>query len=307
MSAKDENKFNIAFLCDCYQEVSKFNDKLNPSSIEPTPVEPTPIEPTPIEPTPIDSTNIQPTEIKSGKFHKAFSMKTIYSNFGLALLGSVLIGLGFGLQITNAWIGGILGLVIVSFAIGGLIQEILKLPISPEFIASLNSKLAPNQSPIDIQKINPFRKIIYRLQSAKGSVRVIPPVAVGVSVVAAIISLSTSLGSGIALFNTSITGRWEHEIGSIPGDSTFVTNVTMWALSGEEDGMIYMNVVEDGTFTIEYETTIVSYGEWHQEDNEYKFLHHDPEEVLASLWENYRIRGNHLYVYGGQYNYFVKV
>lgn len=81
MSAKDENKFNIAFLCDCYQEVSKSNDKLNPSSIEPTPVEPTPIEPTTIEPTPIDSTNIQPTEIKSGKFHKAFSMKTIYSNF----------------------------------------------------------------------------------------------------------------------------------------------------------------------------------------------------------------------------------
>ena len=81
MSAKDENKFNIAFLCDCYQEVSMSNDKLNPSSIEPTPVEPTPIEPTTIEPTPIDSTNIQPTEIKSGKFHKAFSMKTIYSNF----------------------------------------------------------------------------------------------------------------------------------------------------------------------------------------------------------------------------------
>jgi hypothetical protein len=76
MSAKDENKFNIAFLCDCYQEVSMSNDKLNPSSIEPTPV-----EPTPIEPTPIDSTNIQPTEIKFGKFHKAFSMKTIYSNF----------------------------------------------------------------------------------------------------------------------------------------------------------------------------------------------------------------------------------
>lgn len=48
MSAKDENKFNIAFLCDCYQEVSMSNDKLNPSSIEPTPVEPTPIEPTPI-------------------------------------------------------------------------------------------------------------------------------------------------------------------------------------------------------------------------------------------------------------------
>lgn len=53
MSAKDENKFNIAFLCDCYQEVSMSNDKLNPSSIEPTP-----IEPTTIEPTPIDSTNI---------------------------------------------------------------------------------------------------------------------------------------------------------------------------------------------------------------------------------------------------------
>lgn len=74
-----------------------------------------------------------------------------------------------------------------------------------------------------------------------------------------------------------------------------------------EPGILYINVDENRTFNLEYNGNAIVNGTWTDEGDDYAYLHHDPDGVLMSLYENYRIRENHLYIYGGTENYFVKV
>lgn len=116
-----------------------------------------------------------------------------------------------------------------------------------------------------------------------------------------------AFGGNFSFMNTTITGRWSHEMGSVQNESTWVMNITMWQMDGSEPGYLYMNVSEGGTFDLEYNSAVLVSGTWTKEGEDYSFLHHDPDGILFSLYEEYRIRGNYLYIYGGQPNYFVKV
>jgi|GEM_PF-1425623 len=281
---------------------------IEPTPIEPTPIEPTPIEPTPIEPTPIEPTPIEPTPITPGKFVKLappFNLKYVIIRAIMSLLGFIGMAVIFGVGTGVVWVIGLLFGALGIGGIIGIIAEILKLPLNQAFIDALNNKLAAGKPKINPNKLNIYQKITYRLRAASGNIQIIPAASLAAALLAGVISIGTTLGGG-SIVNTTITGRWAHEIGSV-SNSTWVVNITMWGVDPSTDsGTIYMNVATDGTFDIVYQDTVYAYGEWNQNGEDYVFLHHDPSEILMSIYEHYRIRGNYLYIYGGLDNYFVK-
>lgn len=215
----------------------------------------------------------------------------------------------FNVNITGPiWLIGLVFGFVGLAGLFGIIAEILKLPISRALIEALNAKLAPGKAPINPSKLNVYQQISYRLQTATGNVKIIPAAALVASLLTGIVAVGVvAFGGDVALINTTITGRWAHEMDSVPNESTWIMNITMWQMDGSEPGTLYMNVSDNGTFDLEYNSASIVSGTWTDEGEEFKFLHHDPDGILMSLYENYRIRGNYLYIYGGQYNYFEKV
>lgn len=290
---------------------------INPTSISPTSINPTPINPTPINPTPINPTPIQPTSIVSKFFGtgqtiqmtKQFRLRNIINYLLLSILSFIAMALSKNFPMYD--LGWIVMLMFGIFGMAGfigIIQEILKLPLSQAFIDALNAKARPGQPLINLQKLNPFQKIIYRLQSATGSIKVIPSIALISSILAGSLSAgSIVIGGNIAIFNTTITGRWAHEMESAgPFEDLWIMNITMWQLR-DGDGYLYMNVAENGNFNIEYKGDILVSGTWEKDGNTYDFLHHDPDEILMSYYEHYEIRGNNLYAEGDNQILFIKV
>jgi hypothetical protein len=105
--------------------------------------------------------------------------------------------------------------------------------------------------------------------------------------------------------NTTITGTWEHELVGINDDRDWIVCITMWNVDPVYDsGYIYMNVNENGTFTLFYNTTLVSEGTWEKLDSGYQFLYTDPEEIIAGGYYEYILKGSHLYF--SQNIYFTK-
>ncbi|HOJ45277.1 MAG TPA: hypothetical protein PK340_04550 [Bacilli bacterium] len=223
-----------------------------------------------------------------------FIAMAIASNFPMYDLGWIVM-LMFG-------IFGIAGLI-------GIIEEILKLPLSQAFIDALNAKARSGQPLINLHKLNLFQKIIYRLQSASGSIKIIPSMAIVTSILSGILSTgSIVIGGNIAIFNTSITGRWAHEMGTSGNfEGIWIMNITMWQMTGDETGFLYMNVAENGNFNIEYASALLVNGTWEQDGEVYDFLHHDPDQILMSYYEHYDIRGNTIYADGGNIPMFIKV
>ncbi|MBU1020359.1 MAG: hypothetical protein KJ847_04025 [Firmicutes bacterium] len=100
--------------------------------------------------------------------------------------------------------------------------------------------------------------------------------------------------------NTTITGTWEHELGT--GDNSWIMTTTMWNVSSYYDnGYLYMNVSEDGTFTLTYNDALVSQGTWEERDSGYYFLYTDLDGILASVSYEYTIKGSKLIWYSNSY------
>jgi len=105
--------------------------------------------------------------------------------------------------------------------------------------------------------------------------------------------------------NTTITGTWEHELGSVANENSWVMTTTMWNVEVSDGGFLYMNVNEDGTFNLTYNNTVVSQGTWEQSDHGYTFLYRDIDEILASVSYEYSLKGSKLYL--GINDYYTKV
>lgn len=105
--------------------------------------------------------------------------------------------------------------------------------------------------------------------------------------------------------NTTITGTWEHELGSVANENSWVMTTTMWNVEVSDGGFLYMNVNEDGTFDLTYNNTVVSQGTWEQSDHGYTFFYRDIDEILASVSYEYSLKGSKLYL--GINDYYTKV
>lgn len=105
--------------------------------------------------------------------------------------------------------------------------------------------------------------------------------------------------------NTTITGTWEHELGSVANENSWVMTTTMWNVVVSDGGFLYMNVNEDGTFNLTYNNTVVSQGTWEESDNGYTFLYRDIDEILSSVSYEYSLKGSKLYL--GINDYYTKV
>lgn len=97
--------------------------------------------------------------------------------------------------------------------------------------------------------------------------------------------------------DTTITGTWSHELGSVQYESTWVVNVTMWEVDSNNDsGYLYMVVSDDGTFTLTYEDVMVSYGTWEVHNSGYVFVFSDPDSILGNVSDYYDLKGSKLYM-----------
>lgn len=104
--------------------------------------------------------------------------------------------------------------------------------------------------------------------------------------------------------NTTITGTWKHELGT--GDNSWIMTTTMWNVSSYYDsGYLYMDVNEDGTFTLTYNDVPVSQGAWEERNTGYYFLYTDIDGILASVSYEYTIKGSKLIWYSD--SYFTKI
>ncbi|GEM_PF-1689025 len=111
-----------------------------------------------------------------------------------------------------------------------------------------------------------------------------------------IVILVIAISSLIGEPDTTITGTWEHEIGSVPTNFTWVTNVTMWNVDDQDNGYLYMDVLEDGTFSVTYNDVLVSYGTWEELSSGYHFVFNDPDAILMGVSDLYDLKGSKLYM-----------
>jgi hypothetical protein len=96
--------------------------------------------------------------------------------------------------------------------------------------------------------------------------------------------------------DTTITGTWTHELGSVEHESSWVVTTTMWNVDVSDGGYLTMVVNENGTFSLLYNNVVVSEGTWEDTGDSYYFVYRDIDEILASVSYNYTIKGSKLYM-----------
>ena len=274
---------------------------IEPTPIEPTPIEPTPIEPTPIEPTSIEPTRIEPTQIKPTEIKptviKPFVFKTLWINALIAILAAIALAitLNVGLSSFFGWILAILFAFCSAYGLLGLFKEIMKLPINQAVIDQFNSKLKPGKTPVTQSSLTKVQKIQFRLMRTTLQNQAVSLATLGAIALILLISVPAALTGSAAGPTTTITGVWVHELGPGKADTTWVVNVTMWAVDESDPGYVYTNVSENNTFTVTYNDTMVSNGTWEETaSNNYLFWYYDPDDILGAISCQYQIRGNDL-------------